>query len=342
MTRWLYVLPIHPDHPGINAKVAGQCEALTQQGPTTLHQRTDSRHSLPVLKIMWTLIFDIKTIILSFSHTHIFYRYNPKSIVSSLWLIILSYFKTVIVEHNTNLSSELRFLQRHAERQLHQFMMQLWRLSHAQHLAVNMELKHSLKDLGIANDYLIYAQNGYSLPSIKTPATLSDHIINLSPHPTKKVAIFCGNGYEWHGLDRILSLIKTREDLELWVVGPYDKNTIAPEYVTFLGALSHDELRHIYPKCHFAISTFAWDRIGITQGSPLKSREYLCMGLPILVNYDDCAADFESLNPFIYNYHRHPEALDEIIHHSLDHREIQQTALKCLSWPSVWSTWLNA
>jgi len=92
----------------------------------------------------------------------------------------------------------------------------------------------------------------------------------------------------------------------------------------------------LYDLSDFAISTFRWDMLNITQGSPLKTREYLCMGLPILVHYYDCAMDFESLHPYIFNYADGPSALDDIINLDVDKKVLGKEALSVLSWTSLW------
>ena len=74
------------------------------------------------------------------------------------------------------------------------------------------------------------------------------------------------------------------------------------------------------------MGSFHWDLLGIHDGSPLKTVEYLCHGLPILVNYHDHAQNIDTLAPYVFNLQKNPKALDEILTHALDRRQIQQLA----------------
>ena len=71
----------------------------------------------------------------------------------------------------------------------------------------------------------------------------------------------------------------------------------------------------------------------MTQASPLKTREYLCYGLPILITYTDCAQKFPELVPFIQHY---PETTPEqLAHQVFDHQKIQLLARQFLNWEAV-------
>ena len=65
--------------------------------------------------------------------------------------------------------------------------------------------------------------------------------------------------------------------------------------VYFYGALSGDELTSVFDRGDIAVSSLGCHRIGIYEGSFLKSREYLCRGLPMITStkIDILSDDFE-------------------------------------------------
>lgn len=260
-----------------------------------------------------------------------------------LWIGLLSFVKRVYIEHNTLLSNELQFLGRTFEHKLHLTLMAFLRRTHIHHIAVNHELlKHLQTDFYVKSDYSMYLQNGFLMPFLdKSKIDLAKlHFLANSKKPYQKLAVFCGNGYPWHGLDTILSLIKQTPNVFLIIVGPYDGATQLPENALLAGKLSTDTLYSLYKICDFAISTFRWDMLGIHEGSPLKTREYLCFGLPILVNYYDCAEDFAVLKPFVFNYKTSKTALHDIASFSYDKGALSGLAQQTLSWHSLWKNTL--
>ena len=101
-------------------------------------------------------------------------------------------------------------------------------------------------------------------------------------------------------------------------------------------------LSFIIEQCDFAISTFRWDMLSITEGSPLKSRQYLCHGCPILVNYYDCAHDFKDLQPFVFDYRIDKEqSIANISSNSYKKQSLANLACDLLSWEHYFNTVLN-
>lgn len=95
----------------------------------------------------------------------------------------------------------------------------------------------------------------------------------------------------WHGVDKIIQLARSLgEDFLIHLVGPQKKdiavftpppNVIAHGYRT--------DYTDILRKCHIAIGTMALHRMNMKEASPLKVREYLAGGFPVIIAYDDSA-----------------------------------------------------
>jgi len=116
------------------------------------------------------------------------------------------------------------------------------------------------------------------------------------PAPTNKIPrlVFIGNpGYLWHGVDKLIDLACRFSDIHLDIVG-YDKLPDfepLPDNVTLHGYLSMQEYQQVLAKADIAISSLALHRVQLEEASPLKSRECLAFGLPLVVAYADTDLD---------------------------------------------------
>lgn len=337
--RCLYIFPSNLEHEGINVKLNGQVDALRTVYSTRLVTLKYRRHDSAVRILLSLLTFELKTLFWSIVTPTIYMRYNPKTPYIMILLSVLSWFgKRIYIEHNTLLHEELSFLGRKSENFLHHTLMVFLRFSNVTHICVNDELRlHLLRDFKMSPKRTRYIQNGFSMPKIN-PDTIDLSVVKYVTalkQSGKKLAIFTGNGYPWHGLNEIVDILRNRTDIELIVAGPYTSDNM-PEHIHLMGKMNISTLYTLYDLCDFAISTFRWDMLHITQGSPLKTREYLCMGLPILVHYYDCAMDFDTLKPYIFNYQESPSALDDILNLTVDKKALAKEASHTLSWTSLW------
>lgn len=99
----------------------------------------------------------------------------------------------------------------------------------------------------------------------------------------------------WHGYERVIEGLSKykKNDVFLHLVGNGDElekyKLLVKKYglenqVFFYGPLSGDELTAVFDIVDVAISSLGCHRIGIFEGSFLKSREYLCRGLPMVTS----------------------------------------------------------
>jgi hypothetical protein len=102
--------------------------------------------------------------------------------------------------------------------------------------------------------------------------------------------VFIGTpGYSWHGVDKLVELARKFPDLQVDIVG-YDQ---LPEYeplpsnLTLHGYLGAEDYRKVMVNCDLAISTLALYRKGMEEACPLKTRECLAYGLPMVLPYSD-------------------------------------------------------
>ena len=108
------------------------------------------------------------------------------------------------------------------------------------------------------------------------------------------VHLLCASSYfsPWQGVDLLLaSLHSTKRDFVLHLVGelsPADALLAASDYrVIIHGPTPPQEMRAIAESCWIGISSLAIERQGFHTACPLKVREYLSMGLPVVGNHEE-------------------------------------------------------
>jgi len=120
-----------------------------------------------------------------------------------------------------------------------------------------------------------------TIPSLPAPA-------NASPR-----ALFLGSaGQAWHGVDKIVELAHALPELTVDVIGYRAADVLPrpdslPPNVTFHGRLPRDEYARIAAQADLAFGSLALHRVQLDEGGPLKVREYLAMGIPLVIGYDD-------------------------------------------------------
>jgi glycosyltransferase involved in cell wall biosynthesis len=116
------------------------------------------------------------------------------------------------------------------------------------------------------------------------------------PAPANKIPhlVFIGNpGYVWHGVDKLIDLACRLSDIHIDIVG-YDKLSKfepLPSNLTLHGYLPMQEYQQVLAQADVAVSSLALHRVQLEEGCPLKSRECLAFGLPLIVAYADTDLD---------------------------------------------------
>ncbi len=117
---------------------------------------------------------------------------------------------------------------------------------------------------------------------------------NFEPLPAPANSIprlaFIGNpGYPWHGVDKLVTLARLIPDVQLDIIG-YDSLPGVdplPENLHLHGYLSTEMYKKILAGADAAISSLGIHRFDLEEASPLKSRECLALGLPLVLAYKD-------------------------------------------------------
>ena len=92
------------------------------------------------------------------------------------------------------------------------------------------------------------------------------------------------NDYSWFGIHYIEELARLIPEYKFNVIGSSGSNT---RNLFFHGYLTRVKYLEILKKCSICIGTLALHERGLQESRPLKVREYIAYGYPIIVNYKD-------------------------------------------------------
>jgi hypothetical protein len=123
---------------------------------------------------------------------------------------------------------------------------------------------------------------------------LSKYPVIPAPKNQQPHLVFIGSpGNAWHGVEKLVPLAQQFPDLVIDVVG-YDRMEGAENYPSNFvlhGYLKGDAYQKVLATADAAISSLSLHSIGMEESSPLKTRECVAMGIPIILPYHDTDLD---------------------------------------------------
>lgn len=135
------------------------------------------------------------------------------------------------------------------------------------------------------------------------------------PKNDKPVLTLVGSpGMNWHGMDKLIRFAQANPDMFVNIVGysASDVDVTIPANVIMHGYLSYAQIRDMLAKTDVACGTLALHRKKMQEACPLKVREAVLYGLPLLLAYHD--TDLSDLNlPTILQI---PNKEDNLITHA--------------------------
>ena len=119
----------------------------------------------------------------------------------------------------------------------------------------------------------------------------------LTENNTEKLSLFfVGHPDQaWHGVNQLIKLAENFPNLVVHLVGY--KFEESPSNVYSYGLLDENSYLELARTCVAGVASLNLTSIGMKEASPLKSREYLAMGLPVIARYSD--PDFTPAPDFI-------------------------------------------
>lgn len=119
---------------------------------------------------------------------------------------------------------------------------------------------------------------------------------------TPIITIVASAGAVWHGVDKLIYLAKRFPDLTINIVGDGQENMdgLVPSNVHMLGFVPRDQVRDILMLSDVACGTLALHRKNMQEASPLKVREAVAYGIPLILGYHDTDLS-EIKNEYVLN-----------------------------------------
>lgn len=156
-------------------------------------------------------------------------------------------------------------------------------------VAKELSLTNRFRNHIVARNHLIIP-NGIDLTQFKT--------LPSPPKSQRKGVFFIGqDGQPWHGLDQIYELAQHLRDYDFHIVGLMKPQVEESSNIFHHGVLSQEDYLPIAAKCVVGIGSLNLMSLNMSEASPLKTRHYLAMGLPVISRYKD--SDFGKQVPFI-------------------------------------------
>ncbi len=122
----------------------------------------------------------------------------------------------------------------------------------------------------------------------------------------KPILVFIGTPNQpWHGLDKIVQMAENLNDYQFYIIGTKGDDTSNLKY---FGYLSQEEATAIIKRCDVGIGTLSLYQKGLKEASPLKTRQYLACGLPIIYAYED--TDLKGEKSFVLKLENKENNLD--------------------------------
>lgn len=178
------------------------------------------------------------------------------------------------------------------------------------------------------------------LPLIKNENVSSVNLVGIA------------NLARWHGYDRVIEGLynyytktKNHKDVMFYIIGEgNEKDNLInltnkldlKEKVHFLGGKTGDELDYIFNNMHIGVSSLALFRAGGGH-DPIKSKEFLGRGMPLLLGYEDKVIDMELPYVFKIEENDNPVDIENIISlyekcRDINSSDIRKYAEDFLSW----------
>lgn len=162
-------------------------------------------------------------------------------------------------------------------------------------------LKHALGGICVSHEIEKYEKSrfkSYNTTVIANGVRVMQPVSleHLPMNGTLRVCMIIGSPAIWHGYDRLLEGLSklTSGDVavQLDIIGldrPAEKlpEVPKPHSVKWCGPMSRPQIAEHVAGCHLAVGTLALHRKEMQEASPLKVRECLMMGLPMLLGYYD-------------------------------------------------------
>ena len=166
------------------------------------------------------------------------------------------------------------------------------------------------------------------------------HEVDNLNEKSLEIMFMCGVFSGWQGFDRFVHEIKSyrgKEKIIAHIVGHLSleqqaellENSNELIEVIIHGYLDSVAYQKIISRCKYGIAPLAIDRMGVSESSSLKVREYLSNGLLVITNHFDIALNDK---PYTFDL-RHQEFSNLALHY--ERTNLTKTEIVELSYPYI-------
>jgi len=217
--------------------------------------------------------------------------WNPDIVYFRTYLFSRKFFKmlkevTTIIEINTDDIAESKLNYPPLVRMYHMLTRELIFKNASGFVCVTKELE---KKFSIYNKPTTTISNGINRPF------LGKEFLKRDLDGRFKVVFLGSPNQKWHGLDKITWLAKKLPEVDFHIVGTIEIENPTSNLIQY-GYLNEKDYLNILRQSDVAIGTMALHRKGMEEASPLKTREYLKYGIPLIIGYTDTDLDGKELD----------------------------------------------
>jgi len=143
----------------------------------------------------------------------------------------------------------------------------------------------------------------------------SQYSVNFPRNKKPTLVFISGSNQSWQGLDKVLAMSENSPEFDFFIIGVEGNDTAN---LNFLGYLSQAESTRVIQNCDVGIGTLSLYVKGLEEASPLKTRQYLACGLPVVYAYID--TDIDESSPYVLKF---PNCEDNI-----SYKELKEFVIK--------------
>jgi len=325
---------------GVEKKITGQKKALQKIGNYKFIGFSEDRIFPRIFISPFKIILRLKNV------EKIYYRYSSLNFLIHFFLVL--FFKNkYYLEINTKNRDELKFSKKKSFKNKIKYLFNLiWEKPLYKNsykiVTFTREIKNYINSIYKNNKTLII-ENGYYENNVNYNDNINKRLIPPKAIRYKYKAIIASTFYPWAGVDLILDIIKNYKEIFLIIAGFGPENDkiakkIKKERITnvfMVGRKTSSELKILYKNCDFGFGTFALDRKDMRMAKPLKVREYLINGLPVIYKYRESYP--VSKMEFCFRYNGDKSELDKFINNidKFDKNRIKKFARKKFDWEKI-------
>ena len=118
----------------------------------------------------------------------------------------------------------------------------------------------------------------------------------------------------WHGVSELVEFARVNQNIEVHIVGESVQISL-PNLYSY-GRVTRKDIFSIASKCTAGVGSLNLSKIELNEASPLKVREYLALGLPVILRYQD--PDLKSTDGFVLQL---PSDERTLLHFSIEIQE---------------------